>query len=409
MPRKHDPPREEQPATPLAQTNPPPSSEDSPSASAILEIKSLSFRAAQRKYHISYRTWLKIRSGKLDTFRQRRGNSGIHTATISKVLESVKVSPHWNTVVRATQLGLRTQTVQTILETNGLSRHSDRLRYAGFEVQTLSPIVIARQRRIVATAPGSYCSMDFKTFGMVHRRDQPKEVPICGCLCIDQFTSYATVILSESADAALATQTLETHAQSVKSEFGTTVTGLVLTDNGLAFASNEFLLACRRLGLYPRTTRFNHPWSNGKSEALNKTLKYSALPALCTGVFDNVADINALLQGWMHWYNFKRAHSGHMNRGLPPGVLWRLWLKTPGDPFDKLIALGIIQKSDLPHLRVMGAGPDGVPFVTAEMHSRSGVPFAVIIEKRIPFNPLTKPPGETKIYRVERSNVSLAR
>ena len=39
----------------------------------------------------------------------------------------------------------------------------------------------------------------------------------------------------------------------------------------------------------------------------------------------------------------KRAHSGHVNRGLPPIALYELYEKTPGDHLDRLLALGIVK------------------------------------------------------------------
>ena len=39
----------------------------------------------------------------------------------------------------------------------------------------------------------------------------------------------------------------------------------------------------------------------------------------------------------------KRAHSGHVNRGLPPTALYELYEKTPGDHLDRLLALGIVK------------------------------------------------------------------
>ena len=57
--------------------------------------------------------------------------------------------------------------------------------------------------------------------------------------------------------------------------------GFLLSDNGAQFCNREFIKACTDLGLIFRTTHRNSPWSNGKVEALNKTLKYQCLPVIC--------------------------------------------------------------------------------------------------------------------------------
>jgi len=166
------------------------------------------------------------------------------------------------------------------------------------------------------------------------------------------------------------------------------VSGIILTDNGNAFVSDRWISFCLHNGFLHRTTRINHPWSNGKVEALNKTLKYQCFPAICTGESLTVEEIQVLVDRWMLYYNSSRTHTGHMNRGLPPLALYALWRKAPGDYIDKLVHLGLIILDDPAHLRYVGSSQRSAgeqrlrTVVGAEPVANEGQLLAFVVEGR---------------------------
>jgi len=115
-----------------------------------------------------------------------------------------------------------------------------------------------------------------------------------------------------------------------------------------------FIKTCMSLEFVQRTTKTAHPWSNGKCEALNRTLKYQCFPAIA-GNIQSWEDMCQLVSIWMDFYNKTRAHTGHVNRGLPPLAFLRLYNNTEGDHLGKLLALGILKQSDKWHIRLMGS------------------------------------------------------
>lgn len=382
---------------------------------AVAEIKKLTFRAAQSRFHISYPTWKAIVSGKLDAYRPSRGGRTIPEATFTAIIESVKLNPTWSTGVRAARLGVRVETCQNVLRSQRLNKHVDRLRYAGFQVEASPPLAAARLRRVVALGLGSYTSTDFKRYGLVRGLAGEKARPLCGCLCVDQLSGLATVCLGSDENGAFAARTLAAHAQTVKAYFDIKLSGVVLSDNGMAFTSKPYAETLHSLGLIPRWTRPNHPWSNGKAEALNKKLKYNAMPAICTGVFENISEIETALTVWMRHYNEKAFYGGWINKGLPPVEFGKLWMATPGKPFERLVRLGILSEDDLKYVRVMGVDKDGNAFERPSGRP-VGHPFALVIDRSHTgdsyFKPLTSEPKDSKIRwydksRGRRSNVSL--
>ncbi len=81
----------------------------------------------------------------------------------------------------------------------------------------------------------------------------------------------------------------------------------VLTDNGSAFRSKAFDNACRRLGLKHSFTRPYRPQTNGKAERFIQ----SALREWAYGtVYNHSQDRAAMLDRWIHHYNWHRPHQG---------------------------------------------------------------------------------------------------
>ena len=316
------------------------------------QIKRMSYRQAQREYGISPRTIRQIKSGRLLLWIPRKARPrAIDPQQVAAVLESVKANPHWNTAERAARLGIRTETTQKILAERGLSKLNARLSYAGYSVEPVRALAIARMRRIVAASPGAITEADYKTYGLVRGVGEAKARRVGGYIFIDCLTGYAQVLIWDKEDAEGAVKALQKYVQ--KAPFKPW--GIILTDNGAAFLSDQFVEAVRRIGCQMRTTTPYHPWSNGKAEAFNKTLKYQCFPVVLAKSSASWEKIQSLVDEWVSWYNSTRVHSGRLNRGLPPLVLYRQWLRAPGNTnLDRLRHLGIIRSRDLPYLRILG-------------------------------------------------------
>lgn len=353
-----------------------PEMQDADAAQACVIIAGLSFREAKARFRIGYKTWRSIKQGEQPGWSPARGGAREDAAKAQRVLDSVKAMPHLSTPHRAEQLGLRTETVQRILASRGLSKLNARLLHAGYQVSVVRPLALARKRRIVAAAPGLYTCIDFKAFGMVRRRGGQEKVPLCGCVVVDQLTAFATVLLDprESAEAACLALELHRHRAPFR------VRGLILSDNGAQFLSDRFMLWCAEHGYVQRTTQFNHPWSNGKVESLNRTLKYQCAPALVAGLTTDLNDLQKLLDIWLKDYNEQRPHGGWVNRGLPPAALARLWAETKGTPVERLLKIGALRPKDVKQLRVMGQGKDGKVFGGTPLATAKGQPFAYVLD-----------------------------
>ena len=237
----------------------------------------------------------------------------------------------------------------------------------------------------MATYPGSLTHIDYKTFGYLRPPRGAGQRPsrrLGGYIIIDSLTSFAALHLSSTDDAEAAVAALEHYM----SQAPFTPSGILLSDNAKAFLSEAFIQATMMFGLIQRTTKPAHPWSNGKAEAMNRTLKYQCFPAVA-GNIQKWEDAVQLVQVWMTFYNTQRAHSGHINRGLPPIAFYELYTKTPGDHLDRLLAMGILKPGPDWRIRLMGradADKCGAPLPGQEIPvSESGeLPYALICDRR---------------------------
>lgn len=369
-------------------------------------IKAMSFRSAREQYHIGYETWKAIRAGSQDAWVPSKGGRRLAPATIEEILADVKARPELNTAVRAHSLGMRTATVQAVLTRNGLNRSPARMRFAGYQVDVVRPLEIARKRRILATAPGALTQIDWKTFGVVRRRAGASSVRACGCVIVDHLTAYGTVLLHPVEDGEASSRALVAHAARVPFK----LKGLLLSDNGKCFLSDEYLQCAAKLGLHQRTTRFNHPWSNGKAEALNKILKNQCFPAICTGFVRDLEQLQQWVDAWMDNYNHKRAHSGWINKGLPPHVMWQRWKNEKGSRLQKLCKLGLVRPEDVEYTRVMGTDVTGTQALTPKLSDSHGVPYVLVIDRSGELHRRGKTKSTFREYRPDpRKNFAIAK
>jgi transposase InsO family protein len=94
---------------------------------------------------------------------------------------------------------------------------------------------------------------------------------------------------------------------------GVTVTR-VLTDNAMSYRrGNAWITACAELGIGRRFIQPGHPWTNGKAERFNRTLRTEW--AYATAWTNNQQRTTAL-DAWLAHYNTARSHSAL--KGRPP-------------------------------------------------------------------------------------------
>lgn len=352
------------------------------------EARGLSFRRARERFGLSYGQWRAARTGQ--SFLPRRSGPPGDPALEARILASVRSDPHWNTAERARRLGHSAKTVQRALARAGLSRLTPRLRHAGFAIHEPEPLAVARQRRVLALHPGALTHIDFKLFGLLRGSQGKASIRVCGCVVVDSLTGFAATLLGPEQTSAFALAAIDLY----RSRAPFAVDGIVLSDNGGAFLADAWLEGLGRRGLLPRTTRIAHPWSNGKVEALNKTLKMQCFPAIAAGIHDSLDELQGLLDQWMAYYNERRVHGGHVNRGLPPAVLAERWRAAPGEGLDRLLAMGIVKERELQHVRAPAGTAHG-HFVTIDRTPPQPAPAGFL-------------PADRAKQRL-RSNVALAR
>jgi len=95
----------------------------------------------------------------------------------------------------------------------------------------------------------------------------------------------------------------------------------VLTDNGPGYRSGVFAETCRALGVRHTRIQPRHPWTNGRVERLNRTLKRECLRAGMHFSSDEERRYTAAL--WLAFYNSRRPHTAL--GGLSPDDWLRVW------------------------------------------------------------------------------------
>jgi transposase InsO family protein len=214
-------------------------------------------------------------------------------------------------------LELATSTVSVVLRRIGLGRLS-RLepleapnRYERRRAGELLHIDIKKLGRIGPKGPGH------RVTGK--RRANPTRADATGRLrrqvgwefvhiCVDDATRLATaqVLADERARSAVA---FLRHCLTFYRAHGVRVER-VMTDNGSAYVSAVFAIACRALGIRHLRTRAYRPRTNGKAERFIRTMLREWAYA---AVYGSSAERAAALTGWLERYNTTRRHGalGH--------------------------------------------------------------------------------------------------
>jgi transposase InsO family protein len=215
-------------------------------------------------------------------------------------------------------LGMASSTVSAVLRRIGLGKLS--------RLEPPEPV-----RRYEKSKAGELLHIDVKKLGRIgphgagHRvsgkrlRQNPRRTDGSGVLrvqvgwefvhiCVDDATrlAFAEVLANERATTTIA---FLRSCLAFYRAHGITVER-VMTDNGSAYVSVVFALACRQLGIKHSRTRPYRPQSNGKAERFIRTMLREWAYAV---VYGSSAERTAALPRWLERYNTTRRHGalGH--------------------------------------------------------------------------------------------------
>lgn len=202
----------------------------------------------------------------------------------------------------AAALGVSKSTVSRVLARAGLSRLAD--------LEPAEPVV-----RYEHEAPGDMLHIDTKKLGRIvrpsHRVTGNRRDSVDGAgwetlfVAIDDHARIAFTDVHPDEKVPQAVQFLR-NAQAYYVALGITIKRL-LTDNGSAFRSKDFALACKELGIRHKFTRPYRPQTNGKAERFIQ----SALREWAYGfTYQNSTERTSALGYWNHHYNWHRPHQG---------------------------------------------------------------------------------------------------
>lgn len=208
----------------------------------------------------------------------------------------------------ALALSVSTSTVSRVLARAGLSRLVD--------LQPSEPVV-----RYEHEAPGDMLHIDTKKLGRIvrpsHRVTGNRRDSVDGAgwetlfVAIDDHARIAFTDVHADEKIPNAVLFLR-NAHAYYASLGVRIQRL-LTDNGSAFRSKDFAVACQELGIRHRFTRPYRPQTNGKAERFIQ----SALREWAYGfAYQNSSQRTAALEFWNHHYNWHRPHQGI--GGVPP-------------------------------------------------------------------------------------------
>ena len=206
----------------------------------------------------------------------------------------------WTGLRIAQQSGLSRATVSRILRRLKLSR-----------IRDLEPKL--RVQRYEHARPGDLLHMDIKKLGRIarpsHRVTGNRRDSVSGIgweylhVAIDDHSriAFSAIYPNEKQASVLA---FLAEALAYYARFGIRFRAL-LSDNGPAYRSRAFALACRALGLKHRFTRPYTPRTNGKAERFIQTALREWAYAR---TYQNSDERSHELRPWLHQYNWHRPH-----------------------------------------------------------------------------------------------------
>jgi transposase InsO family protein len=153
-------------------------------------------------------------------------------------------------------------------------------------------------------------------------------------VAIDRTSKFAYAELHAQSDRTVAVTFLRSLIKAVPYKIHT-----ILTDNGVQFChppryrngptaryiTHMFDLCCHEHGIEHRTTKVNHPWTNGQVERMNRTIKEATVKRYHYSSHDG---LKTHLQSFLMAYNFARRLK--TLKGLTPyEYICKLWSEDP--------------------------------------------------------------------------------
>ena len=153
-------------------------------------------------------------------------------------------------------------------------------------------------------------------------------------VAIDRTSKFAYAELHAQSDRTVATAFLRCLIKAVPYKIH-----IILTDNGVQFChppryrngptaryiTPMFDLCCREHDIEHRTTKVNHPWTNGQVERMNRTLKEATVKRYHYGSHD---ELKAHMQTFLMAYNFAKRLKAL--KGLTPyEYICKIWSEDP--------------------------------------------------------------------------------
>ena len=97
----------------------------------------------------------------------------------------------------------------------------------------------------------------------------------------------------------------------------------VVTDNGSEFRAGSFTHTLAELGVEQRRIRAGRPQTNGNVERLQQTILEEECwrPSFARSLVPRLTALARDLKQYLAYYNFDRAHTGRLTRGMVPGEI----------------------------------------------------------------------------------------
>lgn len=242
------------------------------------------------------------------------GESGLADRSSKPRVSPAAIEPR--TALAIVELRRRRLTQASIAKATGVSKSTVGrvLRRAG--LSKLSDLTPAEPvQRYEHDAPGDLIHIDTKKLGRIvrpsHRVTGDRRDKVDGAgweflfVAVDDHSRIAFTDMYNDERKESALQFLG-NCVAYYASLGVRVRRL-LTDNGSAFRSKQWKLACEELGIRHSFTKAYRPQTNGKAERfIQSALREWAYP----WAYQTSAQRTETLENWIHHYNWHRAHQG---------------------------------------------------------------------------------------------------
>jgi len=312
---------------------------------AAIQRSTASLQALSARYGINPKTVAKWRK-RAGTRDRPMGPKTPHSTVLSAEEETLIVAFRRHTLLALDDCLYALQATIPHLTRSSLHRLFQR-----HEISRLPNAEGTRPRRKFKSYPLGYVHIDLAEL-------LTEEGRLYVFVAIDRVSKFAFAELHERATRRIAADFLRRLIERLPYHVHT-----VLTDNGFQFSAphggwsvaeirtmlachqpfraHAFDLACAQHGIEHRLTKFNHPWTNGQVERMNRTIKEATVRRF---YYETHESLRAHLTTFLNAYNFaKRLKS---LRGLTPFErICQLWTQQPErfrlNPFHHTVGLNI--------------------------------------------------------------------